>query len=81
VSASDVRNYVIGKAPGLEANSLTVNVSWPADASNSNLTDVVVEVGYPFSPKIPFMPSVLFNFDTASRMVIWPVGGSNGIAP
>lgn len=78
-TSADVQNYVMSKTAGLNASSLTVNVSWPQDPSDPNLTDVIVQVSYPYSPIIPFMQQVSLNFTTQSKMVIWPKGGSSTI--
>ncbi len=75
-SSSDIQNYVISKATGLDANSLTISVSWPQDQGNPDLTDVEVQVSYPYSPAIPFMQGVTLHLTTQSRMVIWTNGGS-----
>lgn len=77
-SSSDVQNYVLSKATGLDPNAMTVSVSWPTDASNPDLQDVVIDVTYPFSfsPHISLLPSASFNFSTESRMVIWPTPGA-----
>lgn len=83
-SSQEVAAYVATKATGLDLSRLTITISWPQDAANPNLTDVVVDVSYPFSfapssaghSQDRLIPTPSFNFSAESRMVIWPVGGS-----
>jgi Flp pilus assembly protein TadG len=81
-SSSNVQAFVMSLAPpGVGLSNLTVNVQWPGTmmsgtsctawgSANSPGCMVKVQVQYPFSFVLPFLPSNLMQFSATSAGVI-----------
>ena len=75
-ASSAVQTQAIQAAPGLNSSNLTVNVSWPTDAQNSNDQDAKVQISYNYTVSIPFMSSVTLPLTTTSQMMVSQNPGS-----
>jgi Flp pilus assembly protein TadG len=72
---SDIQSYVQGLAVApLKSSSVTVATKWNGSTTptnnNSPGNTVSVQVSYPFSLTIPFVPSHSFTISSTSAMVI-----------
>jgi len=66
-TATNIKNYVVGRSSGLLAVS-NVTVTWPVD--NNVGSDVQVQVQYPFTPIVSMLPSATINLNSTTRMTI-----------
>ncbi len=66
-SASDIENYVLSEAIGLDPSKLTVTTSW--DGGEAPGSAVKVTVTYAFAPFYP-MSGATLNLSISSQMVI-----------
>jgi len=70
-TTSQIHDFVKSQAQGagLDPQSITVNVTWPADPLITNGTDILVTVSYPFTP--PFVSTTQLTLSGSSRMLVW----------
>jgi Flp pilus assembly protein TadG len=67
-SATDVQNYVLARASGLNPKDLTVTTTW---TPNKNPGSVVkVHVQYSLTPIMPLIPQEVLTLQSTSQMVI-----------
>jgi Flp pilus assembly protein TadG len=80
-TAANVTSYVQSLAtPGLTAGSIAVTITWPGQTVNGSTSGcsttnsppclVAVQVSYPFSFSLPFMPNSTTSFKSTSEQVI-----------
>ena len=66
-TATDIKNYVLAEAHGLNSSNLTVSTTWSPDNKPGSL--VKVKVTYKFQPLFP-MSNVVLPLTSSSQMVI-----------
>jgi hypothetical protein len=67
-STTDVTNFVVAEANGLDTSKITVSTTWSPD--NKPGSAVQVEVRYPFRFSIPFIILSSINLSSTSQLVI-----------
>jgi Flp pilus assembly protein TadG len=67
-STTDIRNFVVAQAIGLDTSKITVSTTWSPD--NKPGSAVQVQVRYLFTVAIPFMNGNSLNLSSTSQLVI-----------
>ncbi len=67
---SDVKTVLLTHAVDLQSNNLTVNLTWPADASIPSAKDAKVSASYSYPLKIPFTSAVTLTLTASSQMLV-----------
>jgi Flp pilus assembly protein TadG len=65
---TNITNYVIGEAAGLDPSKVSVSTTW--SPNNSPGSAVEVQVQYPFTLSIPFLVNSTVNLSSTSQLVI-----------
>jgi Flp pilus assembly protein TadG len=69
-TTAQIQQVAINTAPNLAMTSNQVTVTFPADANLPSLTDALVQIAYPYTISIPFIPTVSLTLSTSSRMLV-----------
>ena len=67
-TATDVKNFVLAEAQGINTQSVTVNTTW--NPNNNPGNTVKVTVSYSFAPLARIASTVTLNLSSTSQMVI-----------
>lgn len=65
---SGIQHVAINSAPFLTASNITINVS-VTDPNGSVNNDAKVKISYPYTLKIPFLPSISLTLGSTSQML------------
>jgi len=69
-TTAQIQQVAINTAPNLAMTTNQVTVTFPADANLPSLTDALVQISYPYTISIPFIPTVSITLSTSSRMLV-----------
>jgi Flp pilus assembly protein TadG len=68
VTATDIRNFVLSRASGLNPSDLSVTSTWTPNNYPGSV--VKVQVQYSLSPFVPLIPPQVLTLQSTSQMVI-----------
>lgn len=67
-STTDIKNFVVAQASGLDTTQITVSATWSPD--NNPGSAVEIQVTYPFRFAMPFLTLSVANLSSKSQLVI-----------
>jgi len=69
-TTAQIQQVAINVAPNLRITQSQVTVTFPADSNLPSMKDAEVQISYPYSITIPFIPTMSVTLTTTSRMLV-----------
>lgn len=69
-TTAQIQQVAINIAPNLGIKQSQVTVTFPADSNLPSMKDAEVQISYPYSVSIPFIPTMSVTLTTTSRMLV-----------
>jgi len=69
-TTAQIQQVAINVAPNLGITQSQVTVTFPADSNLPSMKDAEVQISYPYSITIPFIPKMSVTLTTTSRMLV-----------
>jgi len=69
-TTAQIQQVAMNVAPNLGITQSQITVSFPADSNLPSSTDAEVEISYPYTITIPFIPKMSVTLTATSRMLV-----------
>ena len=69
-TTAQIQQVAINVAPNLGIKQSQVTVTFPTDSNLPSMKDAQVQISYPYSITIPFIPTMSVTLTTSSRMLV-----------
>lgn len=69
-TTAQIQQVAMNVAPNLGITQSQVTVTFPADSNLPSMTDAEVQISYPYTITIPFIPNMSVTLSATSRMLV-----------